>query len=263
MKKITKILIFSSILIAAFFALYLNKKIIPNSAYDTSQKDKTLYLVKNGDTYEGIAQDLYHKHYIRDISAFLEKQSELNTGTNLQAQENLIQGNYAISPSMNTTELVKAFQKVNSKKSKELFFESIYPIAQKAGQENTIFTSLIMAHAALESNYGVSELAYKYNNYFGIKASKDQKKINLPTKEIENGQEVTKNADFRYFDSMQESFLTYAQLLSKPQFKDVANADNSINAAKNLYKDHYATDPQLGDKIVAIIKAFNLQKYDK
>ena len=41
-----------------------------------------------------------------------------------------------------------------------------------------------MGQAVLESNFGQSQLASKYNNLFGIKAYGNQPKVNLETKSM-------------------------------------------------------------------------------
>ena len=55
------------------------------------------------------------------------------------------------------------------------------------GEEMTgFFPSVIIAQAAIESNWGQSALAAKYNNYFGIKAGSSWtgKTVNMQTNEV-------------------------------------------------------------------------------
>ena len=88
-----------------------------------------------------------------------------------------------------------------------------------------IYPSIQLAAGALESASGKSKLAYKYNNYFGIKARGKSKKINLPTKECYPNCFKTKG-NFRIYDSAWESFAAYNQLLSKPRYRDLFNGTN-------------------------------------
>lgn len=56
-----------------------------------------------------------------------------------------------------------------SDQQKRQFIEKILPAAQQQQRENHILTSITLAQAALESDWGQSELASKYHNLFGIK----------------------------------------------------------------------------------------------
>ncbi|MCD3209717.1 cell wall-binding protein, partial [Clostridium botulinum C] len=51
------------------------------------------------------------------------------------------------------------------------FIEKVKDAAIKTQKEYKIFASVTISQAILESGWGQSELASKYNNYFGIKAS--------------------------------------------------------------------------------------------
>ncbi len=78
-------------------------------------------------------------------------------------------------------------QEINEHK----FIKEIAPLAQKSQKESQVLASITIAQACLESNFGKSELASKYHNLFGVKASGDVPKVSLATQEYENGQWVT------------------------------------------------------------------------
>ena len=64
-------------------------------------------------------------------------------------------------------------------------------VAALAGMDDLggFFKSVIIAQAAIESNWGRSSLSAKYNNYFGIKAGKSWKgkTVNMKTGEVFDG----------------------------------------------------------------------------
>ena len=72
----------------------------------------------------------------------------------------------------------------SSKQVKD-FISKIAPVVQKyAKQYGYKVCSPIIAQACLESGYGLSSLASKYNNYFGLKCGSSWrgKSVNLQTK---------------------------------------------------------------------------------
>ena len=69
-----------------------------------------------------------------------------------------------------------------------------------------------MGQAVLESNFGQSQLASKYNNLFGIKAYGNQPKVNLETKEYVNEVWITIQGDFRVYDNWEESMRDHTKL---------------------------------------------------
>nr|AIA90369.1 glucosaminidase [uncultured Lactobacillus sp.] len=54
-------------------------------------------------------------------------------------------------------------------RKKKAFIEQILPAAQQQQEQHHILTSITLAQAALESDWGQSQLASKYHNLFGIK----------------------------------------------------------------------------------------------
>ena len=77
------------------------------------------------------------------------------------------------------------------------FIKEIAPLAQKSQKESQVLASITIAQAYLESNFGKSELASKYHNLFGVKASGNVPKVSLETQEYENGQWITIQGVFR------------------------------------------------------------------
>ncbi len=148
------------------------------------------------------------------------------------------------------------------------FIKKIAPQAQQLEQKYGILSSISIAQAALESNWGKSELSKQYNNFFGVKAVAGQPSASLATKEYENNQWVTINASFRVYDSWQASMVDHAQLLvngttDNPQrYATVVQATDYKTAANGLVDGGYATDPAYANKIIQMIETYHLYRYD-
>ena len=125
--------------------------------------------------------------------------------------------------------------------------------------------SVLIAQAAIESNWGRSALAARYNNYFGIKASKSWKgkTVNMKTGEVFNGQNVTINSNFRVYDSLAESIRDRNRLLRMPRYKAVEQATTPQAQAEAIKAAGYCTATNYVSSIMATIKANNLTAYDQ
>ncbi|AQW22342.1 mannosyl-glycoprotein endo-beta-N-acetylglucosamidase [Lentilactobacillus curieae] len=149
------------------------------------------------------------------------------------------------------------------------FIRTIAPEAQKLQGQYNILPSITIAQAILESQWGESDLASKYNNLFGVKAQGGlSKSVYLDTQEFVNGEYVTVKARFQVYSSYSESLSDHARLLAMGtkwnpnQYADVVNATNYVQAAKGLQTDGYATDPAYTQKLIQIIKTYKLYRYD-
>lgn len=156
-----------------------------------------------------------------------------------------------------------------NKVSKEEFIKEISPAAQNVQRSYGIRASLIMAQAILESNFGQSDLASKYNNLFGVKAGTTDKNIKLETKEYIDGKWITIKDDFAWYDSWSDSIIAHAKLMregvdwDKNLYEDVIAADNYKDAAKSIQEAGYATDPTYADKLIEVIEQYKLYEYDR
>lgn len=148
--------------------------------------------------------------------------------------------------------------------TREDYIKMAKPIAVSVANEYNLFPSVVLGQSALESNFGKSELSLNYNNYFGIKAKNDDKKEEMITSEFVDGKEIRVKQPFREYNSMKESFKDYGKLISTaPRYKRVMSSQNYRQAAYNLQKCGYATDPNYADKIIEIIENYELYKLDE
>ena len=165
-------------------------------------------------------------------------------------------------------ELAKKEAAAKLLKQKKDFIKKVAPVAQKVDKGTKLLPSITIAQACLESNYGQSDLAQKYNNLFGVKGTSKTTSAVMTTKEYTNGKWVTVKARFQIYDSYEASIRAHNRLFqegttwNKNQYKDVLNAKNYTEQAKALVTDGYATDPDYATKLTNLIEQFNLNQYD-
>lgn len=144
--------------------------------------------------------------------------------------------------------------------SREDFFAAFAPLAQEVGKKYDLYPSVILAQAAVESNFGESELSKEYNNYFGIKG----KGVVLPTVEMEGERKMAVEDGFRTYDSARESFYDYGKLIAKAaRYEPVREAESAEAYAMALHPAGYSTNPRYGEILVQMMKDYNLTSYDE
>lgn len=160
-------------------------------------------------------------------------------------------------------------QQENEAQSHQQFIERLVPHAQELQDGYGVLPSIILGQAILESNWGKSTLASKYNNLFGIKAYGDQKKVSLETKEFVNEEWITIQGDFKVYDSWEQSMDDHTQLFvqgvdwNPALYEKVITATNYQEATQALQDAGYATDPGYAQKIIQVIETYHLNQYDR
>lgn len=149
--------------------------------------------------------------------------------------------------------------------SKEEFLVQLTPYAQEVSESHGVRPSLLVAQAALESNWGNSKLAQESNNYFGVKNRVGKEYV---TKEFTQSEWTEISASFREYDSVYASVLDYANLLKNGTswdanlYQEVIQAPTYEEAAYALIKAGYATDPNYAEKIIKLIESHQLDTLD-
>ena len=147
--------------------------------------------------------------------------------------------------------------------SQQAFISQIAPGAMAAQSRYGIPAAVTIAQAIDESGWGQSALAIRDNNLFGIKGTGPAGSDVLPTQEFENGQWVTVNAAFRVYHNVAESIADHGELLATGPSYQQAMADRHIpDAFATDLTGVYATDPQYGSNLIAIMRLYNLYRYD-
>ena len=122
---------------------------------------------------------------------------------------------------------------------------------------------MTIAQAIEESAWGQSSLAARYHNLFGIKGTGPAGSVTLPTQEYENGSWVTIDAQFAVYRNDAESIAGHAELLATSGYYARAMADRAYpDAFANDLTGVYATDPDYGANLIALMKLYNLYQYD-
>jgi peptidoglycan hydrolase-like protein with peptidoglycan-binding domain len=144
------------------------------------------------------------------------------------------------------------------------FINSIKEGALKGYADYSILPSLTLAQAILESGWGSSRLSERAKNLFGVKAFSNWRgeRITLPTTEWYGDEKQIINADFRVYDSFNDSVEDHNKLLSNTRYKPVRECSNYREACRKLYECGYATDPEYPEKLIKIIEENKLYEFD-
>lgn len=132
------------------------------------------------------------------------------------------------------------------------------PIAVVKMQEHGIPASITLAQGILESGAGLSELARKSNNHFGIKCHSDW------TGEKVYHDDDKKQECFRKYKSVELSYEDHSQFLKKERYKKLYSLEPTDYKgwAKGLKECGYATASDYAKKLVEIIETYELYNYD-
>ncbi len=153
---------------------------------------------------------------------------------------------------------------------KDQFQEFAARLALKSMQETGMSAALQTAQAILETGWGQSVPVDKYsgkfsNNLFGIKGKGTAGSVVSNTWEEYNGTAYRIDADFRAYNSPEESWSDHKKLLLTASryapYREVMH--NSTLGAWALKRCGYATDSKYPTKLIDIIKRYNLQQLDE
>jgi hypothetical protein len=141
------------------------------------------------------------------------------------------------------------------------FTPDVIAAAQRTAKQYGLFASICLAQWALESSYG-TRVSGRFN-FFGIKAVPGQSATLVATKE-QNAQGVAhaERDAFANYASIADGFDAYGQFLSHSHYAPVRAAKSPDEAAEQLRKCGYATDVRYPDKLMSIIDANDLTRFD-
>jgi flagellar protein FlgJ len=136
-------------------------------------------------------------------------------------------------------------------------------VAERVAQTSGIPASFMIGQAGHETGWGKHQIKMKDGspsfNLFGIKAGPGWtgKVAKITTTEYVNGEAKKTVANFRAYDSYEDSFKDYARLISDtPRYAKAREQTGSVQAyAIGLQRAGYATDPQYADKLSRAINA--------
>ena len=147
------------------------------------------------------------------------------------------------------------------------FTEQVWPHAVAAARTTGVAPQFVVAHAALESGWGKSQILHPdgslSHNLFGIKAGASWKGdvVEAVTTEYVDGQAVKQVERFRAYASYTEAFQDYANMIRhNPRYTDVVGSQTGAEFARSLQQAGYATDPMYAEKLSRIIDGPTLRQ---
>jgi hypothetical protein len=147
--------------------------------------------------------------------------------------------------------------------AQQAFISLVAPGAIAAQQRYGIPAAVTIAQAIDESGWGRSVLATADHNLFGIKGAGPAGRDMLPTREHENGVWVTRTAPFRIYRNVAESIEDHGRLLATdPAYRPAMASRGRPDAFAMALTGVYATDPGYGSSLIALMRLYNLDRYD-
>lgn len=125
--------------------------------------------------------------------------------------------------------------------------------------------SPIIAQAIVESGWGESVLASRYNNYFGLKCGSSWKgsSVNMATREEYKPGVVTNIRDnFRTYEDFDAGIRGYFEFISYSRYSNLKGVTNPREYCEKLKSDGYATSSSYVDTLMRVIQEHNLTRFD-
>ena len=155
---------------------------------------------------------------------------------------------------------IEAIASPTEKSPQEKYIEKYAPLAVSEMYRSGVPASITLAQGLLESGNGLSELARKSNNHFGIKCHNNWKGGRVYFDDDEKGE------CFRKYSHPSESYRDHSDFLRyRDRYKflfDYRVTDYKA-WAYGLKKAGYATDPAYPKKLIKLIEEYNLSQYDR
>ncbi|MBR2513371.1 MAG: flagellar assembly peptidoglycan hydrolase FlgJ [Halomonas sp.] len=202
----------------------------------------------------------------RVLDGPLQPQGASETGGRFLSELEVVRQRSSVEPSPGASAEVSDAQATelpsfsNAPEHVQRFMIKLAAPAQAASQASGVPAELILAQAALETGWGRHEIATRQgsnsHNLFGIKAGSQWqgKTTDIVTHEYINGRRTQMVDTFRVYDSFEHAFTDYANLIgNNPRYAGVVQAANAEQAARELQRGGYATDPLYADKLVAVM----------
>lgn len=156
---------------------------------------------------------------------------------------------------------------MGTKYTKSAFFSLLGPTVVQVRQEGSpMFPSVRLAQNWLETGGTIHD----WNNLGGYKVGTGSPNaywkgasVSTSTWEVYDGQTVTTMANWRAYDSVYDFYKDQDLLFGKSRYTRVCAAETPEDQCAALYACGYATDPDYASKLLAIINANGLTKYDE
>ena len=146
------------------------------------------------------------------------------------------------------------------KTPQEIYIDQFATLAVEEMYRSGVPASITLAQGLLESRYGLSELAVKGNNHFGIKCH------NGWTGKKMYHDDDRKGECFRVYPSPEQSYRDHSDFLryrDRYKFLFDYKITDYKSWAHGLKKAGYATDPSYPSKLIKLIEDYGLHEYDR
>jgi len=181
----------------------------------------------------------------------------------LEELSGIVGGGSQAQPSATHSRNQRPTTQVPDTATQQAFISEVAPGAVAAQRRYGIPAAVTIAQAIDESGWGQSELATADHNLFGIKGTGPAGTVVRPTEEYLDGTWVATTASFRVYHSVAESIADHSRLLATGESYQQAMANHqSPDAFANDLTGVYATDPSYGSSLIAIMRLYNLYRYD-
>ena len=145
------------------------------------------------------------------------------------------------------------------KSPQQTYVEHFATLAVEEMYRSGVPASITLAQGLLESRYGLSDLAVKGNNHFGIKCHNNWDGGKMYHDDDRKGE------CFRVYKSPEESFRDHSDFLRyRDRYKFLFDLEPTDYKgwAHGLKKAGYATDPAYPQKLIKLIEDYGLHEYD-
>lgn len=148
----------------------------------------------------------------------------------------------------------------DEKTPQTIYIEQFATLAVEEMYRSGVPASITLAQGLLESGYGLSELAVKGNNHFGIKCHNNWTGKKMYYDDDRKGE------CFRVYPSPEQSYRDHSDFLryrDRYKFLFDYKVTDYKSWAHGLKKAGYATDPAYPKKLINLIETYNLYEYDR
>ena len=135
--------------------------------------------------------------------------------------------------------------------------------------------SVRIAQAILESGWGLAFIPRLTNNLFGVKGKGDYETVGFKNVwEVIDNKNVYVRSNFRAYPTFKESIIDQCFFLCSKRYTEFRQAKSYVQAATALQTKvyyvkgvrktsaRYATDPYYADKLISLIREWNLDRFD-
>jgi flagellar protein FlgJ len=155
--------------------------------------------------------------------------------------------------------------------SQKAFLETVAGAARTSQRRYGVPASVAIAQAVLETGWGTSDLVRTARNYFGMTCGPAGGGP-IATGCVVGSDRVCDRsgcwpsaASFRAYRTMADSFADHGrQMKTNPRYRSAyKERSRPATFVKRMARAGYATDPGYADRVIAIMKKYKLNRYDK